>query len=53
MSILGLVIQTSGLPYLLGIYGGDYGGDYQIIRPPGNRAGGQYYEASNFYNPGW
>ena len=50
MSILGLVIQTSGFPYLLGDYGedyqmlrprGDYGEDYQIIRPPGNRAGGQ------------
>merc|ERR1712179_294380 len=48
--LISLVIQTSGLPYLLG-YGGGYGGDYQIIRPPGNRAGGQYYEASNFYNP--
>ena len=51
MSILGLLIQTSGLPwYFNGDYSGYYGGggggagDYQI----GNRAG-----ASNFYNPGW
>merc|ERR1712105_133055 len=39
-----LLIQTSGLPWY---YNGDYGGGYGY-----NRAGGQYHEASNFYNPG-